>query len=82
MATDGRLQSPGFWGGRKGYGRYTYRYRHVDTSPEGRMLAEAEAAGVGWTPLLGGLFGGDSGRAIAALTEVKDIAGSIRGGRW
>ncbi len=82
VATDGRLQNPGFWGGRKGYGRYTHRYRHMDTSPEGRMLDEAEAAGAGWTPLLGGLFGGHSERAIAALTEVKNIAGSIRGSRW
>lgn len=82
VGIDGRLQTPEFWGGRKGYGRYTYRYRHMETSPEGRMLAEAEAAGAGWTPLLGGLFGGDSERAIAALKDVNNIAGSIRGQRY
>ncbi len=46
------------------------------------MLNEARAHGAGWTPLLGGLFGGDETRAIAALETVNDYAARIRSNRW
>jgi len=79
IATDAKHQSGGFYGGaRGGYGRYTYRHQYSEVPPEKRMLDEAQAAGAGWTPILGGLFGGSSDRAVAALTTVVQVAGSIR----
>ena len=81
IAADVRLQKTDFYGGRGGYGRYTYRYRYTETPVEKAMLEDAQAAGSGWTPLLGGLFGGDSGRAIAALEQVVENAAYIRRSR-
>ncbi len=81
IAADTRLQKTDFYGGRGGYGRYTYRYRYTDTPVEKVMLEDSKTAGAGWTPLLGGLFGNDSDRAIAALEQVVDNAGYIRRGR-
>lgn len=82
IAADTRLQKDDFYGGRGGYGRYTYRYRDTDAPVEMVMLDDARTAGAGWTPLLGGLFGGDPGRAQAALEQVVDNASHLRRGRW
>ncbi len=46
------------------------------------MLDEALAYGPGWTPVLAGLFGGESERVISALEKVADLAGHIRSSRW
>ncbi|WP_298944218.1 toll/interleukin-1 receptor domain-containing protein [uncultured Microbacterium sp.] len=82
ISEDARAQSDRYYGSHGGYGRYTWRHRHSDKGPEVVMLDEARAQGAGWTPLLAGLFGGDSERAIAALENVADLAGRIRSSRW
>lgn len=82
IATDARAQSGNYYGPHGGYGRYTWRYKHRGQAPEARMLEEARTQGSGWTPLLGGLFGGDSQRAIEALESVQDLASRIRNSQW
>ncbi|WP_217132890.1 toll/interleukin-1 receptor domain-containing protein [Leucobacter chinensis] len=82
ISEDARAQAGEFYGGHGGYGRYTWRHRHSRQGPETVMLQEARAQGPGWTPLLGGLFGGESDRAIAALEAVEELAGHIRSSRW
>jgi hypothetical protein len=81
IGADTRLQQSDFYGGHDGYGRYTYRYRYTESPVERVMLEEAQAAGAGWTPLLGGLFGADSARAVAALENVVENAAHLRRGR-
>lgn len=71
-----------FYGGRNGYGRYTWRHKHVDAPIEQVMLEELETAGSGWTPLLGGLFGGDVERAKSAMGTVVETARLFRGQQW
>ncbi len=78
IAADAKLSIEGIWGGYGGYGRYTWRHKHSSNPPEAVMRGEAEAAGAGWTPLLNGLFGGSSERAIAALDAVSDYASHLR----
>jgi hypothetical protein len=82
ISEDARAQSDRYHGAHGGYGRYTWRHRHSNKGPEAVMLDEARAQGAGWTPLLAGLFGGESDRAIAALENVADLAGRIRSSRW
>ena len=82
ISEDARAQSGEFYGPHGGYGRYTWRHRHSSQGPETTMLQEARAQGQGWTPLLGGLFGGESERAIAALESVEELAGHVRSSRW
>ncbi|MFB9309335.1 hypothetical protein BJY17_001203 [Agromyces hippuratus] len=82
ISEDARAQSDRYYGPHGGYGRYTWRHRHSEQGPEVVMLNEARAQGAGWTPLMAGLFGGDSERAIAALESVQDLAGRIRSSRW
>lgn len=81
---DARLwsQPEQYYGSHGGYGRYTWRHRYSEKGPEVVMLDEARAQGAGWTPLLGGLFGGSSERAIAALEKVQEYAGAARSSRW
>lgn len=81
VTADFRIQNGGFYGGGGGYGRYTYRYQYTDIPVEKAMLEDARAAGAGWTPLLGGMFGGDTDRAIAALERVADVAAHKRSGQ-
>ncbi|WP_022877621.1 toll/interleukin-1 receptor domain-containing protein [Microbacterium sp. B19] len=81
IAADAKQQSGSYVSARGGYGRYTWRHEHAEIPPERRMLDEAQAAGAGWTPLLGGLFGGDTNRAVAALTVVVENARSLSFGR-
>lgn len=66
------------FGYRGGFGRYTWRHRHNDSPPEVVLLNELTAAGSGWTPLLGGLFGGDFNRARVAVEELVDLAPRFR----
>ena len=82
VAADTRLTNQKFYGGNGGYGRYTWRHRHSDAAPEVVMLAELEAAGAGWTPLMSGLFGGEVDRAKAALENVIEMAKYIRQKQW
>lgn len=82
VSEDARRQHDKFYGSHGGYGRYTWRNQHNANPPELVMLNEARAHGAGWTPLLGGLFGGDETRAIAALETVNDYAARIRSNRW
>jgi len=80
---DANNQVEKFHGGRGGYGRYTYRYRHTgEAAPELQLLRELEEAGAGWSPLRGCLFGDDADRATAALKEVSQIASRISSERW
>jgi hypothetical protein len=81
VSEDARAQGEGFYGPHGGYGRYTWRHRHSSKGPEAVMLEEAQAQGAGWTPLLGGLFGGEPERAISALEAVKELADHIRSRR-
>ncbi|WP_157002153.1 toll/interleukin-1 receptor domain-containing protein [Agromyces laixinhei] len=81
IAADSRKQGE-YWGPNGGYGRYTWRHRHTDVPPEKLMLARLEASGDGWTPLMGGLFGGDPERARTAMEDVVETAARIRGSRW
>lgn len=82
ISEDARLwsltQPEQYYGAHGGYGRYTWRHRHSEKGPESVMLEEARAQGAGWTPLLGGLFGGSSERAIAALETVQEYANHSR----
>lgn len=78
VSQDVRTQSDNFYGSYGGYGRYTWRGRRARQGAEEVMLEEARAQGNGWTPLLGGLFGGDSERAIAALEKVHEMADMVR----
>ncbi|WP_375385962.1 toll/interleukin-1 receptor domain-containing protein [uncultured Microbacterium sp.] len=82
IGADARSQIKAYYGRRPGYGRYTWRHRYVDEPPEQQMLNEAEAAGPGWTPVLSGLFGGSSERAVAALTTVCKDAAHLRSNRF
>lgn len=82
ISEDARLQTDRYYGAHAGYGRYTWRHRHSTEGPETIMLNEVRSQGAGWTPLLGGLFGSDPTRAIAALEAVADLAGKIRSSRW
>ncbi|WP_110590282.1 toll/interleukin-1 receptor domain-containing protein [Microbacterium suaedae] len=82
ISEDARNETNGYYGPHGGYGRYTWRHKHSAQGPETVMLDEARAQGAGWTPLLGGLFGGKSERAIAALEAVEVLAGDIRKSRW
>lgn len=82
ISEDARLQAHTYYGAHGGYGRYTWRHRHSDNPPEALMAEEARAQGAGWTPLLGGLFGGSSERAIAALEAVTTMATHVRSGRY
>ncbi|RII41321.1 toll/interleukin-1 receptor domain-containing protein [Galactobacter valiniphilus] len=85
ISEDARAQEDQYYyGAHGGYGRYTWRgkHRYRGTGAEMELLMEAQSHGAGWTPLLGGLFGGDSERAISALTAVKDLATSIRSSHW
>lgn len=78
IAADAKQQSGSYGSARGGYGRYTWRHQREEVPPEKRMLDEAQAAGVGWTPLLDGLFDGDTSRAVSALTTVVEGARSLR----
>ncbi|MFE6255857.1 toll/interleukin-1 receptor domain-containing protein [Agromyces sp. NPDC057865] len=82
ITEDTRSTVKNFYGGRNGYGRYTWRYKHVETPIEQTVLNELEAAGAGWTPLLGGLFGGEFERAKASLTSVVEVAQRIRSSQF
>lgn len=82
ISADASATIPNFYGGRGGYGRYTWRHRHSDRNPESEMLAELETAGRGWTPLLGGLFGSDFDRAKNALEVVVTNAQYVRERRF
>ncbi|MGH8953678.1 MAG: toll/interleukin-1 receptor domain-containing protein [Microbacterium sp.] len=82
ISQDARLQTDNYFGSYGGYGRYTWRHRHSTQGPETDMLNDVRAQGAGWTPLLGGLFGGEPGRAIAALEAVEGMASRIRSARW
>lgn len=82
IGADTRAQVDGFRGGRSGYGRYTWRHRDGETPPELGMLTDLQAAGAGWTPLLGGMFGGNVERATHALEVVGENAMYFRERRW
>lgn len=82
ISEDARTQVERYYGSHGGYGRYTWRHKWSDRGPETVMLEEARAQGAGWTPLLSGLFGGSSERAIAALEVVEDMATHVRSGRY
>lgn len=82
ISEDARLQKDPYYGSHGGYGRYTWRHKWSGQGPEVVMLEEARAQGAGWTPLLGGLFGGSSERAIAALEAVAELATRVRSGRY
>jgi hypothetical protein len=82
IASDMAKQLGRWSSGRGGYGRYTWRYNHSDNPVESRMLTEAEEQGEAWAPVLDGLFGGSSDRAIAALKTVSSIAARIRSEQW
>ena len=72
----------GLGAGGIGGGRYTYRYEYVESPPETRMLAAFQGSGERWKPITVGLFGNDTGRAAAALSQVVDVASRLRGSRW
>ncbi|MEZ2391756.1 toll/interleukin-1 receptor domain-containing protein [bacterium RCC_150] len=83
IATDAAAEHKDrYWGGRGGYGRYTWRHVHSDTPPEVAVSKAFEATLDGWTPLLGGLFGGSANRAKTALAEVVSGAQTVRGNQW
>jgi hypothetical protein len=82
IAADTRLQRTNFYGGRGGYGRYTYRYRDMENPVEKIMLEDVRATGAGWTPLLSGMFGGNPDRAVAALEFVGKNAAHFRETRY
>lgn len=82
ISQDARTQSERFYGPHGGYGRYTWRHRYSEHGPETALLEEARLQGAGWTPLLSGLFGGSSERAIAALEAVETMADHVRSGRY
>ncbi|ERG65353.1 hypothetical protein L332_13010 [Agrococcus pavilionensis RW1] len=82
VSEDARAQGERFYGPHGGYGRYTWRHRDTAKGPEAEMLAEAQGQGAGWTPLLGGLFGGVPERSVRALEEVASLATRIRSPRW
>lgn len=82
ISEDARAQHERFYGSHGGYGRYTWRHRYSEDGPETVLLEEARAQGAGWTPLLAGLFGGSSERAIAALEAVISMATHVRSGRY
>lgn len=82
ISEDARAQIERFYGSHGGYGRYTWRHRYSEHGPERALLLEARAQGAGWTPLLAGLFGGSSERAIAALEAVEAMATHVRSGRY
>jgi hypothetical protein len=71
-----------YWGAGGTYGRYTWRHRHSANPPE-KMLNQAfESAGSGWTPLLGGLFGGSPERAKSAFSRLLPNAEHVRQRRF
>lgn len=78
VSEDARAESEHFYGPHGGYGRYTWRSGRYGEGIERVMLDEAQEQGAGWTPLLGGLFGGDSARAVAALEKVGEMVTHIR----
>lgn len=75
-------QELGLWGGNGVGGTYAYRYIHGGASPETQFAEALERAGAGWSPLLGGLFGGDPERATKALSWLSEAAASLRQSRW
>lgn len=79
ISEDARSRTERFYGPHGGYGRYTWRHRHSEQPPEKLLLAEVQQQGAGWTPLLGGLFGGDVERAVKALEAVSTMAEYVRG---
>ncbi|WP_460798781.1 toll/interleukin-1 receptor domain-containing protein [Microbacterium sp. GXF0217] len=82
ISEDARAQVEYYFGSHGGYGRYTWRHKHSERGPETILLEEARSHGAGWTPLLAGLFGGSSERAIAALETVGTMASRVRSGRY
>ena len=82
LANDAASRGDRWFGNRGGFGRYTWRYRHMDKAVENLMLEEAENQGDGWRPVADGLFGGDSSRAIAGLKEIASVAAQIRSSQW
>lgn len=82
IAADAKLTIENFWGGNGGYGRYTWRNRHTPLPIEHAMFAELTEAQDGWTPLMGGICGGDTSRATAAFDHVTDIAAHVRKQQW
>lgn len=49
------------------FGRATWRVHHLNGDPVARVQAELASQQSGWAPLRGGLFGGDTARAQAAI---------------
>ena len=70
------------WGGRTVYGRHTWRHRYADTPPELVLKEQLERVGLGWTPLLAGMFGGDVDAAKVALDTVHETATTLRSQRF
>lgn len=71
-----------YWGAGGTYGRYTWRHRHGNNPPEKALYQAFESAGSGWTPLLGGLFGGSPERAESAFARLLPNAASVRQRRF
>lgn len=80
LALDAAHSADGWYGPQGGFGRYTWRYKHRrgPQSVEATMLADATARADAWAPVVAGLFGGDTDRALSALTRVGEYADSIR----
>ena len=82
IATDQSKQSGRFGNFAGGYGRYTWRNRHVEAPVEAKMLAELVEKQGSWGPLVDGLFGGDVNRAVTALETVAETAARVRNQLW
>jgi len=65
-------------------GRFSWRDRHAEAPQriEQRLMREMEAAGEGWAPLSGGLFGRSTERAKAAFEVFLPHAEKVRSSRW
>lgn len=83
IACDAAVQLKGkYWGGRGGYGRYTWRHSHSENPPEKALSEAFEATTDGWSPLLAGIFGGSADRARSAFAELISNAETIRSRQW
>lgn len=83
MAADAAAVNPSVYRAwRGGYGRYTWKYVHSKNPPEKALRALFEASPEGWSPLLGGVFGGSAERARAAFAEVISSAETVRQNQW
>lgn len=64
------------------FGRSAWRYKHSRTNPVHEYAQQLDTTGTNFGPLKAGLFGGQKGRAEAAMTSYAEQLAKISRGYW